>query len=103
MWFCNEQGSCIRDESSTDAVVAMEEVEPAPTAEPEATPVLADPGAPVVKPLRTYAVKFTSGNITIIAECGSNVHFSVSESTQLNPSVDTTTTTVTTTTDAQVL
>jgi len=54
VWLCNEQGSCIRDES-VEEVAVEEETEEGPVAR--------------------RAVKLEGNNITIIAECGSSVTF----------------------------
>ena len=71
LWLCPETagGSCVRDQStSSEEITATEEA-----------------GRIV------YRVKLTSGAITIIAECGSNVSFSNTEETDANTTVTTAT------------
>lgn len=58
VWICNEQGSCVRDESVEEFLVEEE----------------TDAGT-----FARLAIKLDNVNITIIAECGSNVSFSNEE------------------------
>jgi hypothetical protein len=77
LWLCNEQNSCIRDESTPAQAESIEEVKPEQK-EPAETP------DPVITPIKLWQIKFSSGAITIIAECGSSVNFSNSETTTTN-------------------
>jgi hypothetical protein len=67
LWLCNEDNSCIRDQS-TEEVAEMEELERG-----------------------LFRVKMQSGNITIIAECGSNVVFTNAEITYEDNDTETST------------
>ncbi len=75
MWFCNDQHSCIRDQSVSEQVAYVTDA-----GETQVVSTDTPTGEPVIKPIRLWAFKFVAGNITIIAECGSNVTFNTSES-----------------------
>jgi hypothetical protein len=84
LWLCPDggDGACVRDQSEANTTNASES-----ESERVVYPIFDQEGA------QAFAVKLSSGAITIIAECGSSVNFSNSEETSDDDEANVTTTT----------
>jgi len=75
IWNCNQEGTCFRDQNQEEEIVEVVEMDqPQLDTYPENDGIGAGGGG---QQLRQYLIKSVGGDITIVAECGSNVSFNM--------------------------